>query len=575
MRNISTSKKNAIIITMSIIGFLVILDTSIMNITLPKIQTAFNVSLTNLSWSINIYTILFASLLIPVGRLGDMFGRVKLLNLALLVFLFGSIVSGTSANLNILLIGRAIQSIGAATMLPAAMLISLNIVSKERRAKVIAILGVTQALGSAMGPAIGGIISQYFGWHWVFLINIPIVIILLISTLSTLSMKNEITKSVKLDAIGTSLIVGTLLLMTTALVDGRDWGWISFKTLGCGISSIVLLLLFILREIKTNDPIIPMKLFKNRDFIASITSILIAFITLASFIGIIPTYLTKITDVSQLKAALLITPMSVAMLIFNPLSISLIGKISNRILIGTGILASGIGIYMLSNLNVTNNWNQLYIIDVIIGFGIGFISGPALTVGIAELQGTELTAGQNVLNVMRNVGIMIGIALFLSMLNGNITDAKHETYNYAIGQVDKIDIPNNSKTTIKNHLHNKLISSNSNNVNSSNKVKSNTINNSKKDKMINVEYTNIVTQKQNALGTPLPESADIAIKKQITTIVDKKVTKLNSQITHTTRNIKDHLHNKLNNSFLDMYSLEYPLIFASLVTAFIFKKKKA
>lgn len=575
MRNISTRKKNAIIITMSIIGFLVILDTSIMNITLPKIQTAFNVSLTNLSWSINIYTILFASLLIPVGRLGDMFGRVKLLNLALLVFLFGSIVSGTSANLNILLIGRAIQSIGAATMLPAAMLISLNIVSKERRAKVIAILGVTQALGSAMGPAIGGIISQYFGWHWVFLINIPIVIILLISTLSTLSMKNEITKSVKLDAIGTSLIVGTLLLMTTALVDGRDWGWASFKTLGCGISSIVLLLLFILREIKTNDPIIPMKLFKNRDFIASITSILIAFITLASFIGIIPTYLTKITDVSQLKAALLITPMSVAMLIFNPLSISLIGKISNRILIGTGILASGIGIYMLSNLNVTNNWNQLYIIDVIIGFGIGFISGPALTVGIAELQGTELTAGQNVLNVMRNVGIMIGIALFLSMLNGNITDAKHETYHYAIGQVDKIDIPNNSKTTIKNHLHNKLISSNSNNVNSSNKVKSNTINNSKKDKMINVEYTNIVTQKQNALGTPLPESADIAIKKQITTIVDKKVTKLNSQITHTTRNIKDHLHNKLNNSFLDMYSLEYPMIFASLVTAFIFKKKKA
>lgn len=575
MRNISTSKKNAIIITMSIIGFLVILDTSIMNITLPKIQTAFNVSLTNLSWSINIYTILFASLLIPVGRLGDMFGRVKLLNLALLVFLFGSIVSGTSANLNILLIGRAIQSIGAATMLPAAMLISLNIVSKERRAKVIAILGVTQALGSAMGPAIGGIISQYFGWHWVFLINIPIVIILLISTLSTLSMKNEITKSVKLDAIGTSLIVGTLLLMTTSLVDGRDWGWASFKTLGCGISSIVLLLLFILREIKTNDPIIPMKLFKNRDFIASITSILIAFITLASFIGIIPTYLTKITDVSQLKAALLITPMSVAMLIFNPLSISLIGKISNRILIGTGILASGIGIYMLSNLNVTNNWNQLYIIDVIIGFGIGFISGPALTVGIAELQGTELTAGQNVLNVMRNVGIMIGIALFLSMLNGNITDAKHETYHYAIGQVDKIDIPNNSKTTIKNHLHNKLISSNSNNVNSSNKVKSNTINNSKKNKMINVEYTNIVTQKQNALGTPLPESADIAIKKQITTIVDKKVTKLNSQITHTTRNIKDHLHNKLNNSFLDMYSLEYPMIFASLVTAFIFKKKKA
>ncbi|WP_125764022.1 MFS transporter [Companilactobacillus hulinensis] len=573
IRNISSSKRTAIIITMSIIGFLVILDTSIMNITLPKIQTAFDVSLTNLSWSINIYTILFASLLIPVGRLGDIFGRVKLLNIALIVFLAGSIISGTSANLNILLVGRAVQSIGAATMLSAAMLISLNIASQEERAKVLAILGVTQALESAMGPAIGGIISQFFGWHWVFLINVPIVIILLLSTLSTLSMKNELTKNVKLDTVGTSLIVGTLLLMTSALVDGRDWGWISFKTLICGISSVVLLLLFILREIKTKDPIIPMKLFKNRDFVASITSILIAFIILASFIGILPTYLIKITDISQLKAALLITPMSIAMLIFNPLSIALIGKISNRILISIGILASGIGIYLLSNLNVTNNWNQLFIIDVIIGFGIGFISGPALTVGISELQGTELTAGQNVLNVMRTVGITIGMALFLSMLSGNITDAKRQTYDYAVEQVDKIDVANSSKTTIKNKLHSKLISNNNNNINSSNKVKSSTIDSTKRNKLINAEYTKIVAQKQETLGVVLPEAAKNTIHQQVAIAVDKKVDKLNNQITYTTRNIKNHLNDQLNDSFLNLYTLEYPLIFASLVLVFIFKKK--
>lgn len=575
MKNISAGKKTAIIITMSIIGFLVILDTSIMNITLPKIQTAFNVSLNNLSWSINIYTILFASLLIPVGRLGDMFGRVKLLNIALLIFLIGSIVSGTSGNLTILLIGRAIQSIGAATMLPAAMLISLNIATKEERSKVVAILGVTQALGSAMGPAIGGIISQFFDWHWVFLINIPIVIILLMSTLSTLSIKNELTKSVKLDTIGTSLIVGTLLLMTSALVNGRDWGWTSFRTLGCGISSIVIFLLFILCEVRTKDSIIPMNLFKNRDFVASIASILVSFITLASFIGILPTYLTKITDVSQLKAAFLITQMSIALLISNPLSIALIGKISNRILVGIGILASGIGIYMLSNLNVTNNWNQLYIIDIIVGFGIGFISGPALTVGIAELQGTELTAGQNVLNVMRNIGIIIGMALFLSMLSGNITDAKHETYNYAVEQVNKIDLPHSSKTKIKNKLHDKLISSSNNNVNSSSKVKSNTINDSKKNELINETYTRIVTQKQMALGMSLPPEADAEIRQTVTISVNKKVNKLNREIRHTTRHIKNHLHDKLTDSFLNLYTFEYPLVLASLIIVFIFKRKHA
>ncbi|GEO62858.1 MFS transporter [Companilactobacillus nantensis] len=573
MKNISAGKKTAIIITMSIIGFLVILDTSIMNITLPKIQTAFNVSLNNLSWSINIYTILFASLLIPVGRLGDMFGRVKLLNVALLIFLIGSIVSGTSGNLTILLIGRAIQSIGAATMLPAAMLISLNIATKEERSKVVAILGVTQALGSAMGPAIGGIVSQFFGWHWVFLINIPIVIILLISTFSTLSMKNELTKNVKLDTIGTSLIVGTLLLMTSALVNGRDWGWTSFGTLGCGISSITLFLLFILYEIRTKEPIIPMNLFKNRDFVASITSILVAFITLASFIGILPTYLTKVIDVSQLKAAFLITPMSIALLISNPLSIALIGKISNRLLVGIGILASGTGIYMLSNLNVANNWNQLYIIDIIIGFGIGFISGPALTVGIAELQGTELTAGQNVLNVMRNVGIIIGMALFLSMLSGNITDAKYETYNYAVGQVNNINVDRSSKTKIKNKLHDKLISSSNNNVNTSSKFKSSTIDDSKKNELINETYTKVVAQKQMALGMSLPPAADAKIHQAVTNTVNKKVNTLNREIRHATRNIQNHLHNKLTDSFLNLYAIEYPLVLASFVIVFIFKRK--
>ncbi|MBL3530282.1 MFS transporter [Companilactobacillus zhachilii] len=575
MKNISSGKKTAIIITMSIIGFLVILDTSIMNITLPKIQTAFNVSLNDLSWSINIYAILFASLLIPLGRLGDMFGRVKLLNIALLTFLIGSIVSGTSSNLTILLIGRTIQSIGAATMLPAAMLISLNIATKEERSKVVAILGVTQALGSAMGPAIGGIISQFFDWHWVFLINIPIVIILLMSTLSTLSMKNELTKSVKLDTIGTSLIVGTLLLMTSALVNGRDWGWTSFRTLGCGISSIVLFLLFIVCEVRTKDPIIPMNLFKNRDFVASIASILVAFITLASFIGILPTYLTKVTDVSQLKAAFLITPMSIALLISNPLSIALIGKIYNRILVGIGILASGAGIYMLSNLNVTNNWNQLYIIDIIIGFGIGFISGPALTVGIAELQGTELTAGQNVLNVMRNIGIIIGMAFFLSMLSGNITDAKHETYNYAVGQVNKIDLPHNSKTKIKNKLHDKLISGSNNNVNTSSKVESNTINDSKKNELINETYTKVVAQKQMALSMSLPPAAKAEIRQTVTNAVNKKVNKLNREIRHTTGHIKNHLHDKLTDSFLNLYAIEYPLVLASLIIVFIFKRMHA
>ncbi|WP_164509451.1 hypothetical protein [Companilactobacillus jidongensis] len=198
-----------------------------------------------------------------------------------------------------------------------------------------------------------------------------------------------------------------------------------------------------------------------------------------------------------------------------------------------------------------------------------------MTIGISELQGTDLTAGQNVLNVMRNVGIIIGMALFLSMLSGNITDAKSQTYDYAVGQINKIDVATSSKTTFKNKLHEKLVSGNSNNVNTSNKVKSSTINSTKRNELINVEYTKIVAQKQTELGVAMPETVTTTIKQQVTKAINKKINTLNSQITHATKNIKNHLQNKLTNSFLNLYTLEYPLILISLITVFIFKRKNS
>lgn len=138
-----TMKKKLIILTLSVIGFLVILDTNIMNIAIPEIQSGLHVSLTDLSWAINIYTILFASFLIPFGRIGDIVGHVKLLNIALIVFAIGSTISGLASSLNVLLIGRSIQSIGAAVMLPSGMILGFRQVEKDKRNKIIAIFAAT------------------------------------------------------------------------------------------------------------------------------------------------------------------------------------------------------------------------------------------------------------------------------------------------------------------------------------------------------------------------------------------------------------------------------------------------
>lgn len=559
---------------MAITGFLVILDTNIMNITIPEIQSGLNVSLTNLSWAINIYTILFASFLIPFGRIGDKFGHVKLLNIAIIVFAIGSIVSGTSQDLTTLIIGRSIQSIGAAIMLPSGMIIGFHNTTKAERGKIISIFSATQAMGAALGPSIGGLVAQYMGWHWVFLINVPIVVIILVLNFFTLSMKDEKVMASKIDILDSFFIAVTLFLLTLTLVQGRNWGWTSANTLGCAISGLIFFAAFIFHDKRTADPIVPLKLFKDRNFVGATLMVLLSFTFLASFVGIMPTYLTKIMNVSELHAGLMITPMSFALLVATPLATAAIERMNIRIPLLIGILSTAVGVYYLGRLNVDNSWNELYMIDILIGIGIGCIAGPALSIGIKKLDGTELTSGQNVLNVMRNIGAVIGIALFLSLLDGNITIAKHETYNYAVGQVENIDVAKSSQHKIEHKLHKKLVTSSSNQISSNKKIQSSKISKTSEDALVNKTYNKVLLEKQ-ATGVIVPAAMKPMVYQTVNKAVSKKVNKINNQVATATHNIKQHLTGRLKVAFKTLYIWELPVVLASLIGLFIFKNDYA
>lgn len=569
---IMTLKKRLIILAMSITGFLVILDTNIMNITIPEIQSSLHVSLTNLSWAINIYTILFAAFLIPFGRIGDIFGHVKLFNVALLIFGLGSIVTGTSTTFNGLLIGRSIQSIGAAIMLPSGMILGFRQVDKKQRPEIIAILAASQALGAALGPTIGGFVSQYFGWHWVFLINIPIIVIILMITLMTLSMKNEPTKKIKIDLLGSIIITIALVLLTLALVEGRTWSWTSLRTISCLVSSLALFIIFVIREKTTDDPLVPLNLFKHRNYIGSSVVLLVAFIVMSSFIGIIPTFLTKVMGISELHAALLITPMSITLLIATPVSTRLMGRISNRILMGFGIIMLIISAFLLSRLNIESNWNQLYLVDVLLGLGIGFVAGPAMSIAVKNLDGPRLTAGQNVLNVVRNIGVIVGIALFLSLLDGNISTAKEDTYNYSVSQIRKSELSSSLQNKVITKLHSRL---NSNQINNSgsNDFKTPQISKRQTAQMVDETSNQVIKEKSLELKMQLPVAVQQRIHEQVQVKVQSKVTTTNATLRKLTRNIRSHLHNRLTDAFLNLYKFELPFILISILSIMIFERK--
>lgn len=572
---IMTLKKRLVILAMSITGFLVILDTNIMNITIPEIQSGLHVSLTNLSWAINIYTILFAAFLIPFGRIGDIFGHTKLLNIGLLIFGLGSIVSGASTTLNNLLIGRSIQSIGAAIMLPSGMILAFRQIEKEQRPKIVAILAATQALGAALGPTIGGFISQYFGWHWVFLINVPIVAIVLMITLVTLSMKDEPTKQIKIDLLGSIIIAITLILLTLALVEGRNWGWSSLGTISCLVSSLVLFVIFVIHETTTSEPLIPLSLFRQRNYIGSNVALLIAFIVMSSFIGIMPTFLTKVMGTSELHAALLITPMSVTLLIATPVATKLIEKISNRILIGFGITMLIISVFLLSRLNVESNWNQLYLIDVLLGLGIGFDAGPAMSIAVKNLDGPRLTAGQNILNVVRNIGVIVGIALFLSLLDGNINIAKKDTYNYSVSEIQKSELPSSLQKKFITKIHSRMSSNQISSSNGSNGFKIPRIDKSQTNQMIERTSNQSIKEKSSMMRVQLPTVVQQEIHKQVQIKVQDKVATMNVILKKLTKSIRLYLHNHLTDAFLKLYRFELPFVLISIFSIMIFERKES
>ena len=325
--------KNKFIITaMCISIFLCMLDTTVMNIALPTIQDNLKADLNNLQWALNIYTIIFASLTIPLSRFAEKYGKHRFYLISLIVFSIGSLVSSCSTTLSSLIVGRAIQSVGAAVIFPLSMTIGINTVKLTERKGVIAALGVTQGLAAALGPTIGGILTQFLGWQWIFLINIPFMLTSLLICIKCLDLR-ENKESLKIDLIGALLSMVTLFSLTLGLVQGRLWGWTSPIILLLLIGACILSLLFIVWERHCDNPMVPLELFKNKEFSGSALAILLSNIFLVAVTVILPTYFTRVQGKSELVAALLVTPITAMIFIFSPLAAVLIDKLGSRFII--------------------------------------------------------------------------------------------------------------------------------------------------------------------------------------------------------------------------------------------------
>ena len=299
--------------------FMAMLDNLVVNIALPTISRDLDARATQLQWVISAYTLVFASLQITAGGLGDRFGRKRWFMIGLVIFTAVSAVAAFSKSMDMLIVMRALQGLGAAFIMPLSLSLISNAFPPEERGRAIGIWSAVSVSSIALGPVVGGAIVEYFSWGWVFLINVPIGIVALLVTQAVVRESRDESGTVATDVPGTILITAGIASLTWGLIEAGERGWTDTWILAAFLAAAIILPVFIWVEMRTERPMIPMSFFRSRTFIgANIDSFMIAFlITGVSFF--LTLYQQNIHGFSPIRTGLALVPMVAVMMVFSPL----------------------------------------------------------------------------------------------------------------------------------------------------------------------------------------------------------------------------------------------------------------
>ncbi|EJQ43230.1 drug:H+ antiporter-2 (14 Spanner) (DHA2) family drug resistance MFS transporter [Bacillus cereus BAG5X1-1] len=570
--NMEQSKGLKIVFLMCLGIFLCMIDTTIMNIALPAIQTSVNTSLEKMSWVLNVYTMTIAVLAIPLGRIADIFGKAKMYILGLVIFGGGSVLCAFANTGDFLIFSRFIQSVGAAILFPTSMVIGVSAMPLAKRHVALAILGVTQGLSAALGPVIGGIITQNVGWRWVFFVNVPICILGIILCCIMLQVKNEERIISKIDWIGLILSSLAIFSFTLVLVKGNTWGWQSNIAWSCYAISTISLILFVLVERKIHNPMVNLKLFKDRMFVGASIVVVLSNLFLIGVTVLLPTFLTKIQHRTEIEAAFLVTPISAMLFFISPVAATLIKKLGKVTIILSGFLVMGLSYYWLQMIDVNSTNIEIIIPCMILGVGYGLVVGPITVLSASSFEGELLTASQTVVSMLRQVGIVLAVAIFVSNLTHNLSVNKENVYRYAEEKVRNIHVDSAQQTEIlkvtKEKIEKQSIETNVEKKQNGTFVG---LNKEKKEELIHKKVDEVLS------GVPVEyrEIKREEVTNRVTKEVEKQEENIKKEILVFSNDVNHYAQNQMATSFTDLYKASVPIILVCALVSLLFWEGKA
>jgi EmrB/QacA subfamily drug resistance transporter len=408
------------LIAVSVAIFMLLLDITVVNVALPDIQRSLHSSFADLQWVVNAYSLTLAAFLLTCGALADRFGRRLVFTTGLIVFTLSSAACGLANTPLALNLARAVQGTGGAMMFATSLALIAGAFHGKERGLAFGVFGGVIGGAVAVGPIVGGLITSGIGWEWIFFVNVPIGIGAVILTLTQVAESRD-PNARGVDWLGLLTFSGSLFLLVFALIQGNEKGWGSTQIVSFLIASAVLIVLFVIVELRQERPMLDLTLFRKPAFAgASIVAFAISSSMFSMFLYL-TLYIQDVLGYGPLQAGLRFLPITLLSFFVAPLSGRLSVRVPVRLLLGCGLVLVGIGLLTMTAVDASSTWTVLIPGFLLAGAGIGLINPPlaSTAVGVVHHSRSGMASGIN--NTFRQVGIATGIAGLGAIFQHNIT----------------------------------------------------------------------------------------------------------------------------------------------------------
>jgi EmrB/QacA subfamily drug resistance transporter len=397
---------------------MIVLDVTIVGVALPSIKEDLGFSDSSLAWVVNAYLLTFGGFLLLGGRLGDLFGHRRLFLIGIALFTLASLACGIAGSQEVLVVARAVQGVGGAVVSAVALSLMMTLFTEPaERAKAMGIFGFVASGGGSIGVLLGGILTDALTWQWIFLVNLPVGVAVLVLSLRLLPAAPGMASQGRLDVAGAITVTAALMLAVYAIVNGNEAGWASGRTVGLLAAAAMLMAVFIAIEARVRAPLMPLGLFKLRNLaVSNVVGILWAGAMFAWFF-LSALYLQLVLGYSPLQVGLAFLPGN---LIMGALSVGLSAKLVMRFGIRppltAGLLLAGLGLILFARAPVDGS----FVVDVLpsmilLGMGAGIAFNPVLLAAMSDVEPSEAGLASGIVNTSFMMGGALGLAVLASL----------------------------------------------------------------------------------------------------------------------------------------------------------------